>query len=80
MQQKIGKILADTFRIKTDEITSETAIENIDTWDSLTHMELVANLEEGLGIEFDGDEIADMINFGAIEKIVSRKRSNGNKR
>lgn len=74
MQEKIIEILADTFRVKPSDITSETTIDNIDTWDSLTHMELVANLEEGLGIEFDGDEIAEMISVGAIEKMISRKK------
>lgn len=75
MQQQIRKILADTFRVKTDDISSETTIENIDTWDSLTHMELVANLEEGLNIEFDGDEITDMISVSAIEKIANEKKN-----
>lgn len=73
MQEKIIEILADTFRVKPSDITSETTIDNIDTWDSLTHMELVANLEEGLNLEFDGDEIADMISVGAIEKVVKGK-------
>lgn len=73
MQEKIRKILATTFRVKPDEITSETAIGDIDTWDSLTHMELVANLEEGLGIEFDGDEIVDMTSVSTIEKIIIEK-------
>lgn len=73
MREDIRKILADTFRVKLSDITSETTIQNIDTWDSLTHMELVANLEEGLGIEFDGDEIVDMISVSAIEKIVNGK-------
>lgn len=75
MKEKIRKILADTFRVKTDYITSETTIDNIDTWDSLTHMELVANLEGALGIEFDGDEIADMISVNSIEKIISGKKN-----
>ncbi len=73
MREDIRKILADTFRVKSDDITSKTTIQNIDTWDSLTHMELVANLESGLEMEFDGDEIADMISVSAIEQIVSRK-------
>ena len=75
MEEEIKQILADTFRVKQSDITSETTIDNIDTWDSLTHMELVANLEESLGIEFDGDEIADMVNVGIIEKIVSGKKN-----
>lgn len=73
MENKVREILAQTFRVKLDDITEDTTIENIDTWDSLTHMELVANLEEGLGIEFDGDEIADMLSVKSIEKIVSEK-------
>lgn len=74
MEEKIRKILADTFRVKVEDINSETTIDNIDTWDSLTHMEFVANLEEDLGIEFDGDEIADMTSVSAIEKIVTGKK------
>ena len=74
MREDVRKILANTFRIKSDDINLETNIQDIDTWDSLTHMELVANLEKDLDIEFDGDEIADMISVSAIEKIVNGKK------
>lgn len=69
------KILADTFRIRQDEITEELTMADVDTWDSLTHMELVANLESGLGIEFDGDEIAEMTSIGAILALVAKKKN-----
>lgn len=75
MREDVKQILADTFRVKLDDITSETTIQNIDTWDSLTHMELIANLEENLNIEFDGDEIADMVSVSVIETIVSGKKN-----
>lgn len=74
MEEKVKKILADTFRVKTEDITPETTMESIDTWDSLTHMELVANLEQELQIEFDGDEIAEMFSVESIQKIVSIKK------
>ncbi|MDL2284128.1 acyl carrier protein [Oxalobacter sp. OttesenSCG-928-P03] len=70
----IKKILAETFRVNINDINSNTTIEQIDTWDSLTHMELVANLETRLGIEFDGDEIAEMISVAAIEALVKHKK------
>lgn len=73
MREDIRKILADTFRVKADSLTPEITINDIDTWDSLTHMELIANLEAELNIEFDGDEIAEMTSFKAIEKIVNEK-------
>ena len=72
--ENIRKILAETFRVSLDDIQDETSIEQIDTWDSLTHMELVANLESDLGLEFDGDEIVEMISVAAIEDLIKRKK------
>ena len=72
--EKIKDILAKTFRVKIDELNESTAIESIDTWDSLTHMELIANLEQELSIEFTGDEIVEMTSLKAIEKIVGEKQ------
>ena len=72
--EKIKDILAKTFRVKIDELNESTAIESIDTWDSLTHMELIANLEQELQIEFTGDEIVEMTSLKAIEKIVGEKQ------
>ena len=71
---EIRKILADTFRVGLADINDDTTIEQIDTWDSLTHMEMVANLETMLKLEFDGDEIAEMVSVAAIEKIIAGKR------
>lgn len=72
--EQVRKIIAKTFRIREEDIADKTTMEEIDTWDSLTHMELIVNLESELNIEFDGDEIAEMISVGAIEKAVASKR------
>lgn len=72
--EQVRKIIAKTFRIREEDITDKTTMEEIDTWDSLTHMELIVNLESELNIEFDGDEIAEMISVGAIEKAIASKR------
>ena len=71
---EVRNILAKTFRVKIDDINDNTTVEDIDTWDSLTHMEMVANLEAELNIEFTGDEIADMTNISKIEEIVKAKK------
>lgn len=75
--QKVRKIIAETFKIKENEITSQTNMKDIDSWDSLTHMELIVSLEDECGIEFTADEIMEMITVEMIEKIVGEK-VNGN--
>lgn len=75
--EKVRKIIAETFKIKENEITSQTNMKDIDSWDSLTHMELIVSLEDECGIEFTADEIMEMITVEMIEKIVGEK-VNGN--
>lgn len=75
--ERIKKIIAETFRIKESEIRPETNMKDIDSWDSLTHMELIASLEDEYGIELTADEIMEMTDVGKIEKIIG-VRINGN--
>lgn len=73
----IKKILEEIFRINGTNITPETKMEDIDSWDSLTHMEMIVELEDTFGIEFTADEIMEMTIVGKIEEIV-RGKINGN--
>ncbi len=73
----IRKIIAETFHIKEADIKPELEMQDIDGWDSLTHMELIANLESDLDIEFTADEIMEMTSIAKIEKLVGEKL-NGN--
>ncbi len=72
--EKIKKIISETFQIKESSITSQTNMQDIDSWDSLTHMELIVSLEDEFSIEFTADEIMAMTD---VEKVVGEK-VNGN--
>ena len=71
----INQIIAEVFQIKENEITDELKMENIDGWDSLTHMELIATLEDEYGIEFSSDEIMEMISIKKIKEILEVKQN-----
>lgn len=75
--EKVRKLVAEVFQIRESDITLQTNMKNIDSWDSLTHMELIVSLEDEFGIEFTADEIMEMVDVGKIEKIVGEK-VNGN--
>ena len=77
MNENVVRIMAETFRVKECDIIPELAMEDMDEWDSLIHMELIANLEEELGVEFDVDEITEMNTVAKIISIVEAK-VNGN--
>ncbi|MFO0388471.1 MAG: acyl carrier protein [Alphaproteobacteria bacterium] len=70
----IHKLIADVLRLPEASVTGDTSMENTQEWDSLKHIEIIVAIEQQLGVELTGDEIADMISVKAIETILHRHR------
>ena len=51
--ERLNKIFAEVFDNQALTVDDNTVAQDIDGWDSLTHMELVAAIEEEFGIEFE---------------------------
>jgi acyl carrier protein len=68
--KKLNKILCEVFRLKEDELNDELTMEDIESWDSLTHMDLITSIEEGLDIQLTMDDIMNMKDIKAIRTIV----------
>ena len=67
MKASIRQIMSSVFKVEETEIDDKSSPETIGNWDSLRHMKLIAALEERYGIEFNEDDIPEMLN---IQKIV----------
>jgi acyl carrier protein len=70
---KLNKILSEVFRLKEDELNDELTMEDIENWDSLTHMDLITSIEEGLDIQLSMDNIMSMKDIKTIRTIVEEK-------
>lgn len=57
-------------------ITDATTAKDISGWDSLTHMELIAALEEHFGITFTFDEVSRFQHVGDLYTLISEKTGN----
>ena len=73
MEDRIKNVMAAVFEISVDEITDESSPDNIESWDSLKHMNLIVALEEEFGVQFPDDEIVEMMNYSLIKLILSKK-------
>ena len=63
---KLNEIFKDVFDDDTLVITEETYSGNIEDWDSLSHLELIASIENEFKIKFKLDEIKNMLNVGQM--------------
>lgn len=70
--QKLKKIMNAVFRVPEDRISDEAKMSNVPGWDSLSHMNLILEVEREYGIQLSGDDIAEMQSVPKIVEILNR--------
>lgn len=74
----LQRLFADIFEIRPEEVTSDSSPDTIETWDSIRHLNLVVALEQEFGVQFEPEEIEQMISVELIADLLTEKRnSNG---
>ena len=69
----LHQLVSEVLRIPADKISSETSIHRVETWNSLTHIELVVTFEERFHIQLTEDEIVSMTCIGEIERVLKNR-------
>lgn len=60
MKNKVLKLMAEILQVSEDMITENTRMEDLEEWDSLTHVMLIGELETQLGISIPLDEAVEI--------------------
>jgi len=69
---RINEIISKTFKIPLEEVQENLEMKDVESWDSLSHMNLIVLIEEEFKIELSGDDIAEMVTFDAIRNILNK--------
>jgi len=70
---KVEEIFREELEIEDLELNDETTADDVDGWDSLSHIQLVAAMEEAFGIEFSSREILSWDNVGDLIDSIQKK-------
>ncbi len=79
IEGRVKNVISAVFEIPADKIGEESSPDNIESWDSLKHMNIVVALEEEFNIQFTDDEIIGLINMKLIMVIIREKLSGNTK-
>lgn len=60
MKREIIKLMSEILQVSEDMITEETRMDDLEEWDSLTHVMLIGELETQLGISIPLDEAVEI--------------------
>jgi acyl carrier protein len=70
---KVQEIFQDVFQSPSLEINPEMTANDVDKWDSLTHLTMIAKVEETFGFRFKLKEMVKMKNVGDMLDIINEK-------
>lgn len=68
--KKMNEVFCDVFDDDNLVINFDTVADDIEDWDSLTHITLVMALEREFNIEFNLKKIAGLSNVGEMVELV----------
>jgi acyl carrier protein len=54
-------------------VQDDLAMKDVDSWDSLIHMELIGSVESAFGLQLTFDEIVAMTTVGDIKRVLAEK-------
>jgi|TARA_B100001964_G_scaffold39670_1_gene43395 acyl carrier protein len=70
VRERVYKIISQVFNVPIENINDETSSDDIETWDSLKHMNMVLSLEEEFNVQFGEEQVLEMLNVGLIIEIL----------
>ena len=70
---KLNLVFREVFDDKTLKITEKTSAKDVDGWDSLMHITLIAEVEDAFRVKFTMKEVTGMQNVGEMASIIERK-------
>ena len=73
MDKDIKRIVAKTFNIDESKVRLDQEMKDIALWDSLGHMNLISELEGHYNIEFEFEEMFEIVSVGSILEVIKNK-------
>lgn len=70
---RLNEVFRDVFGDSSISVTEKTTADDIEDWDSLAHISLVAAVEAEFGLRFKMREVSAMKNVGDMINIISER-------
>lgn len=71
--RRVASVFAEVLSLPPDRVHPDLGPADVERWDSVSHVMLVAALEEEFSIQFEVDEIMEFTSFQAILSAVARR-------
>ncbi len=73
IKEKLTEIFRDVFDDEEIELSDSTTANDIEAWDSLEHISLIAAVEKAFKMRFTMREVSGMKNVGEMIDIIGQR-------
>ncbi len=73
IKSKCIEIFSKVMGVSSNIISDETNPENLEEWDSLSHVQLIAELEKSFSIEIDPEDGIELESFMRVCEFIEEK-------
>lgn len=70
---KLNQIFKDVFDNDAIAVTPELTADDVEEWDSLTHIRLVLTVEKAFGVKFSASQVGKLKNVGEFVALIQSK-------
>ncbi len=71
--EKVNSIFRDVFDDDSLVIVEETTADDVEDWDSLSHITLISEIEDAFGMKFEMREVLGMKDVGEMLDILMER-------
>ena len=71
--EKLNEVFRDVFDDEDITVTEATTADDIEDWDSLEQINLLAAVEQEFGMKFNMGQVVSMKNVGEMAEIIMSK-------
>lgn len=73
IEERVQRIFQEVFDDPKLQVESHTTANDVEEWDSLTHINLIVAIEKSFKIRFTTAEVTGMKNVGDLLSAITRK-------
>lgn len=70
---RMEEIFKDVLDIEEIQLTDDTTADDIDEWDSLSHIQLIVAIEKGFNIKLTAREVRELADVGEMVSCIQSK-------
>jgi acyl carrier protein len=69
----LRNLVADTLEIDNADVTPDLTSDQVSSWDSFRHLQLILSIEEEYGVQFDPQRLPELTSVASLQAELLRK-------